>query len=80
MHPVIIGTKLVTRYIVPEGSCVIPNKTSYLDDETWEKVVKLVAPGISKSNVSDVACVFPILFSVYLTLHLCSSKLSSDDM
>ena len=46
VHPVIIGTNLVTRYRLPEGSCVIPNKRAYLDDETWEKVVKLVSRGI----------------------------------
>ena len=59
---------------------MIPNKALYMDDETWEKVVKLVAPDIRKMKVSNVACVFPILFSIYLTIHLCSSRFSSDDL
>ena len=70
----------MTRYGFPEGSCVIPTKAAYMDDETWAKVVKVVAPGIIKINVSNVACVFTILFSIYLTLHLCSYKFSSDDL
>ena len=51
-----------------------------MDDDTWEKVVKVVAPGIIKMKVSNVACVFPILFSIYLTIRLCPSKFSSDDL
>ena len=80
VHPRIIGTNLVTRYGLPEGYCVIPNKVAYMDDETWMKVVKVVAPGIRKIKVSNVACVFPILFSVYLTIHIFPSRLSSDDL
>ena len=48
VHPRIKGTNLVARYVLPEGSCVIPNKAAYVDDETWSKVVKVVAPGIKK--------------------------------
>ena len=51
-----------------------------MDGETWVKVVKVVAPGIRKMKVSNVACVLPILLSIYLTLHIYPSKLSSDDM
>ena len=80
MHPRLIGTNLVTRDVFPEGSYVIPNKAEYMYDETWVKVVKVVAPGIRKMKVSNVACVFPILFSIYITFHLCPSKLSSDDL
>ena len=80
VHPRIRGTNLVTRYGLPEGSCVIPKKSAYMDDETWEKVVKVVATDIRKMKVSNVSCVFPILFSIYLTLHLCPSKFSSDDL
>ena len=79
LHPRIIGTNLVNRYGFIEGYCVIPNKVEYMDGETWEKVVKLIAPGIRKMKVSNFTCVFPILFSIYLTLHLCPSKFSSDD-
>ena len=75
VHPRIRNTNLVTRYGFPEGSCVITNKSAYMDDETWVKVVKVVSPGIRKMKVSNDACVFPILFSTYLTLHLCPSKL-----
>ena len=49
-------------------------------DETWVKVVKVVAPDIRKNKVSNVTCVLPILFSICLTLHICPSKLSTDDM
>ena len=60
VHPRIRGTNLVTRYGLPEGSCLIPKKASYMDDEIWEKLVKVVAPGIIKFKVSNVACVFTI--------------------
>ena len=75
VHPRIRNTNLVTRYGFPEGSCAITNKSAYMDDETWVKVVKVVSPGIRKMKVSNAACVFPILFSTYLTFHLCPSKL-----
>ena len=51
-----------------------------MNDETWEMVLKLVAPGIRKMMVSCVVCVFPILFSIHLILHLCPSKFSSYDL
>ena len=79
LHPTLIGKNLVTKYGLPEGYCVIPNKAAYTDDETWAKVVKVVAPGIRKMEVSNAAFVWYILFSTYLTLHICSSKFSSDD-
>ena len=78
VHPRLKGTNLMTRYGFPEGYCVIPNKAAYMDDKTWAKVVKLVAPGIRKMKVINVACIFPILFSVYLTIHLYPSKFSSN--
>ena len=59
---------------------MFPKKAAYMGDETWAKVVKVVAPGIRKMEVSNVACVLPILFSIYLTLRLCPSKFSADDM
>ena len=80
VNPRIRGIKLVTRYGLPEGSYMIPNKSSYMDDDTWEKLVKVAAPGIRKMKVSNVACVSPILFSIYLTIHLYPSKFSSDDL
>ena len=66
VHPRLRVTNLVTRYGFPEVYCVIPNKSEYMDDENWEKVVKVVAPGIRKMRVSNFACVFPILFSIYI--------------
>ena len=80
LHPRLRGTNLVTRYGFPEVSGVNPNKASYMDDETWAKVVKVVAPGIRKMAVSNVSFVSFILFSTYLTLHLCYSKFSADNL
>ena len=71
VHPRLRGNNLVTKYRFTEESCVIPNKEAYMDDETWAKVLKVVAPGIRKMAVINVAFVFSILFSTYLTLHLC---------
>ena len=79
VHPRLRGNNLVTKYGLPEGSYVIPNKAAYMDDETWVKVVKVVASGIRKMAVSNVAFVYSNLFYSYLTLHLCSSKFSADD-
>ena len=65
MHPRLRGTNLVIRYGFPEGSCVIPKKAAYMYDDTWTKVVKMVAHGIRKMKVSNVSCVFPFSFSIY---------------
>ena len=51
-----------------------------MDDETYTRVVKVVAPGNRKTKVRNVACVLPIFFSTYLTIHTCHSKLSADDL
>ena len=72
------GDNWVTRYGSPEGYCVTPIKASYMDDKTWAKVAKVVAPGARKMAVRNVAFVCSILFPTYLNLHLCSSKLSAD--
>ena len=80
MHPSIRGNNLMTIYVSSEGSYVIPNKVSYLHDDTWMKVVKVVAPGIRKIKVRNLTFVLPILFFIYLTLHICHSKFSTDDM
>ena len=55
----------MTRYVLPEGCCVISNKAAYMDDETWAEVVKVVAPGMIKIKVSNVACVF-LFYSLYI--------------
>ena len=80
VHQRLRGNNFVTKYVFIEGSCLIPNKASYMDDETWEKVLKVVAPGIRKMRVSNVACVLPILLSIYLILPFCPYKFSADDM
>ena len=79
VHPSLRGNNLVTKYILPEGSCVIPNRAECMYDETWLKVVKVVAPVIRKMAVSNVAFVCSVLFSTYLTIHICSYKFSADD-
>ena len=43
---------------------------AYLENSTWAGVVKLAAPVIQKMEISNVACVLPILFPVYLTPQL----------
>ena len=80
VQPRLICNNLVAKYGLPEGSCVLPKKVSYIDDKTWVKVVKVVAPGIRKNLVRNIAFVCSILFSTYLTLHLCSYNLSADDL
>ena len=80
VNPRLRGTNLVTRYGLPKGCFVITNKAAYIDGDTWAKAVKVVAPVIIKIKLSNVARVFPILFSIYITLHICPSKLSSDDL
>ena len=57
-----------------------PKKVAYMNDETWVKVVKVVAPGMRKMKLINVVGVLPILLSIYLTLHICPSKFSADDM
>ena len=75
VHPRFRGNNLVTRYGLSEGSCVVPNKSVYMDDDNCAKAVKVIAPGIRKMKVINVACVFPILFSIHITVHLCTSIL-----
>ena len=48
VHQRLRGNNFVTKYGFPEGYGLIPNKSSYIGDETWAKVVKVVAPGIRK--------------------------------
>ena len=76
LHQRLRGNNLVTKYGLPEVSCVIPNKAAYMDDKTWAKVVKVESPGISKMAVRNVVFVCSILFSTYLTLYLFSYKFS----
>ena len=80
MRPRLRSKNLATKYGFPEGYFVIPNQSTYMDEETWEKVVKVVAPDIRKKLVRNVDFVCSILFYAYLTLNLCSSKFSADDL
>ena len=65
LHPSLRGANLVTKYGFPEGSCVIPKKAAYMYDEAWSKVVKMVAPGIIKMKLINVA--FFALFILYIS-------------
>ena len=51
-----------------------------MDDDTWEKVVKVVAPSIRKIAVSNVDLYIYILFYTHITLNLCPSRFSADDL
>ena len=66
VHQRLRGNNLVTKYILPEVSCVIPNKSGYMDAETWAKVVKVVAPDIRKMAVINV-CFCLLYFILYLS-------------
>ena len=46
VYPDIGGSNVVSWYKSPEVSCVILEIISYMDDETWAKLAKVVAPGI----------------------------------
>ena len=65
LNPSLKCTNLMTIFGLPEGSCVIPNKAAYMNDETWAKVVKVISPGIIKMKVSNVACVL-LFYSLYI--------------
>ena len=65
VHPSLRVTNLVTKYGLTEVSCVILNKAAYMDYETWVKVMKVLAPGIRKMKVSNVACFF-LFYSLYI--------------
>ena len=67
-----LGSEVPT-WRIPEVPCAIPNKAAYMHDETREKVVKVVASDIRKMKLSNYAFIFTILFSIYLTLHICPS-------
>ena len=79
VHQRLRDNKLVNKYGLTEEYFVIPKKSAFMDDEAWAKVVKLVAPVIRKMAVINVAFVCSILFSTYITLHICPSKFSADD-
>ena len=65
VHPRLRGNTLVTKYGLPEGSCVIPNKAAYIDENTWAKVVKVAAPSIRKMTVRNVDF-FALFYSILI--------------
>ena len=56
--------------------CLGLEQVIYMDDKTWENVVKVVATGNRKMKLINVAFVLPNLFSIYITIHICTSKSS----
>ena len=78
VHPGLRGTNMVTKYELKEGSCVIPNKISHINDETLVKVVKLASYAIRKMR-AIFSCILPILFYIYLIPHTYTSKFSVDN-
>ena len=66
VHPRLRGNNLVTKYGLTEGSCVITNKSEYMDDETWSKVVKVVASGIRKMAVEQCCFLFDLFYSILI--------------
>ena len=70
----------MTRYIFLEGSFIISNKGSCMDDETWEKAAKVVSRVIRRMKARNVCFVLNISFSIYLTLHIYPSKFSTNDL
>ena len=69
MHPKLRGTTLVPKYGFPEGSCVIPNKAACMDDETWEKLMKVTHTDIRKMKIRNVDFCFAY-FSLYITVNI----------
>ena len=75
VHSRLRGNNLVNRYGFSEESCVIPNKSAYINDDTSLKVVKVLTLVIRKIKVCNVACVLPIYYlyiyiSPYLSLQI----------
>ena len=46
-----IKKRLIDHYKMPAVSCVVTNDYAYMDDDTWGKVVKVIAPGIGEMPV-----------------------------
>eukprot|EP00957_Ditylum_brightwellii_P204708 15340482-Ditylum_brightwellii.AAC.1 len=57
--------KLHTMFGLPEGSYVIANGTGYMDNETWLKVVKLLAPATRKMKIKTLTKYFKLLSLSY---------------
>ena len=65
VNPKLRGTNLLTKYGFLEGSCVITNKAACMDDEAWEKLVKMRDTDIRKMNVRNVDLCF-VSFIIYI--------------
>ena len=74
VHPRLRGTNMVTKYELKEGSFVIPNKISHINDETLVQVVKLASYAIRKNEGNFfLYCayfIFYIFNSPYLYLQI----------
>ena len=78
VYPKLRGTNLVTRYGYPEVSCVIPNKSACMDDDTWAKVMKVTDTDIIKTKMRNVDLCFAC-FSIYITINIFPLMLSIYD-
>ena len=65
VHPRLRGTNMVTKYELKEGSFVIPNKISHINDETLVQVVKLASYAIRK-NEGVFFLVFCLFYFIYI--------------
>ena len=72
VHQRLRDNNFVTKNGLPKGSCVITNKSAYMDENTWVKLVTVVASSNRKLAVRNIAFVCCILFSTYLTIYLCT--------
>ena len=52
---------------------MITKKAAYMDDDTWENVVKVFVPSIIKINVSNVAYLFLYYYYLYIYKSPCLS-------
>ena len=52
----------MTQFIFSYVSCVIPDKTTNMEGETWENALKVLASGIIKNLMITVACLLNISY------------------
>ena len=64
IHKILVGNYLSDNYRLTNISCIIINKNSYMDGVTWDKVVEVLAPQISKMLVSVVSLLFIFMINV----------------
>ena len=79
VHSRLKGTNLITKYGLAEWYCVIPNKVSYTNDETWAMWWKWY-PLLLEKWGWVFSCVLSILLSICLNSHICTSKLCTENI